>query len=250
MGRVWSRRRIFYRRIRGNDTLTTTGIPTQTFFEDGGGQVQLASVFTDPNNPTPTFTYSVVGNTNPALLPNLSFGGQTQQLARLQVNPAANQSGSSVVTVRAEIPGGLYVDASFAVIVQPVNDPPTFVKGPNLVNVINAVPQTVAGWATGVKGGATGTTEYGEAVTFEIVGNSNPDLFTGAAVDFQYRHAELRAGERAVRRGRDPGAGDGRRRHRRTTASTPAPRRRSSSPSTRRTRTTGRSMGKAMPITV
>lgn len=163
---------IFAIRIGGNDALTTSGIPTQTILEDAAAfPVDLTGKFTDPNNPTPSFTYSVVNNTNAGLFSSLNFAGNT-----MTITPAANAIGSAVVTVRAEITGGLFVDAPFAVIVQPVNDPPTFVKGNNLVNVVNAVPQTIPNWATAISGGPGET----DAVSFEIVSNSNPSLFSTA----------------------------------------------------------------------
>lgn len=162
----------FIQRFAGNDALTTSGIPTQTILEDAAAfPVDLTGKFTDPNNPTPSFTYSVVNNTNAGLFSSLNFAGNT-----MTITPAANAIGSAVVTVRAEITGGLFVDAPFAVIVQPVNDPPTFVKGNNLVNVVNAVPQTIPNWATAISGGPGET----DTVSFEIVSNSNPSLFSTA----------------------------------------------------------------------
>ncbi len=63
--------------------------------------------------------------------------------------------------------------------VAPVNDAPTFTKGEDQAIAMNAGPQSVSGWAKGFSAGSGN--ESGQSVlAYEVIGNTNPALFTAA----------------------------------------------------------------------
>ncbi len=67
---------------------------------------------------------------------------------------------------------------TFNISVTPVNDAPSFTKGPDQAVWENAGPQSVANWATAISLGETGQTG-----SFIVTGNTNPTLFAaGPAV--------------------------------------------------------------------
>ena len=77
--------------------------------------------------------------------------------------------------------GGNCDTATVTVTVQPVNDQPTFTGGGN-VTASGPAPQTFPAWATAISAGAAD--ESGQVLTFTVVSNSNPALFsTAPAVD-------------------------------------------------------------------
>jgi hypothetical protein len=61
--------------------------------------------------------------------------------------------------------------------VTPVNDPPVFTAGPNVTIGQAPGPRTFPGWATGIGPGG-GPDEAGQTVSFEMVDNTNPSLFS------------------------------------------------------------------------
>ncbi|MBE9097846.1 Ig-like domain-containing protein, partial [Tychonema sp. LEGE 07203] len=65
---------------------------------------------------------------------------------------------------------------TYSIAVIPVNDAPSFVKGPDRTLNRNAGPQTVPGWATAIFPGPAN--ESAQTVNFEVVGNDNAALFS------------------------------------------------------------------------
>lgn len=63
---------------------------------------------------------------------------------------------------------------------QNANAAPSFIKGPDQFVSDGAGPQTVAAWATAISPGPAA--EAGQQVTFHIVGNTQPSLFTAGPV--------------------------------------------------------------------
>jgi uncharacterized repeat protein (TIGR01451 family) len=96
--------------------------------------------------------------------------------------PAADFFGSVTFTYRAN--DGLLssgVPATVTITVNPVNDPPSFTKGADQTVLEDAGVQSVAGWATALSAGPTN--ESGQALSFQVTGNTNPSLFSaGPAV--------------------------------------------------------------------
>ena len=142
-------------------TVNLTGINA------GGGESQVLTVTALSNNtgliPNPTVTY-----TSPDATGTLTY------------TPVANASGTAVITVRVTDAGTAFIERTFTVIVNPVNDAPSFVVGPNQTVVENAGPQTVTGWATAI---SAGPGEGSQVLTFVVAGNTNAALFSaGPAV--------------------------------------------------------------------
>jgi hypothetical protein len=99
----------------------------------------------------------------------------------LSFAPAANLAGTSNVTVRLRDDAGTAgggVDTSgsvtFAIVVTPVNDAPAFTAGGDVSADEDQGPVSAPGWAAAIAAGPPGETE---GVAFQIVGNSNPQLF-------------------------------------------------------------------------
>ena len=105
----------------------------------------------------------------------------------LSFTPAANQNGTATISVFLQDDGGTAnggADKSpaqtFTITVTAVNDAPTFTPGED-VTVLENSAAYFAAWADSV---SAGPNETGQAVHFEIVGNTNQGLFSnGPAVD-------------------------------------------------------------------
>ena len=74
-------------------------------------QVNLAAGFADSDDGVASLTYSLVGDTNPALFTSTSISGSS-----LTLTPAG-ANGSALLTVRATDPDGAFVETSFTVTV-------------------------------------------------------------------------------------------------------------------------------------
>jgi hypothetical protein len=125
------------------------------------------------------FAFEVASNSDPTLFavaPAVAADGT------LTFTPAANASGTALIGIRLRDDGGTAdggVDVSptvtLTILVTPVNDAPSFTKGPD-VTVAQGSGAYSAPWATFVVAGPAD--EAWQVVTFEIVGNDNPGLFT------------------------------------------------------------------------
>ena len=105
-----------------NDTPTTTGIADVSVAEDAPDTViDLFAAFADAEDADAALTYTVTTNTNPALFTSTAIDGVA---GTLTLDYAANQSGMADITVRATDTGGLWVETTFTVTVNPFNDAP------------------------------------------------------------------------------------------------------------------------------
>jgi hypothetical protein len=121
----------------------------------------------------------IVTNNNPTLFsvqPAIDLSGT------LTYTPAPNAYGGATVHVQAQDSGGvanggvdLSAVASFSIQVAPVNDPPSFLKGPDITVAANAPAQSFPGWATAISAGPAN--ESSQTVTF-LVTNTNNALFS------------------------------------------------------------------------
>jgi hypothetical protein len=92
-------------------------------------------------------------------------------------NPVVNFFGDDRFTYRASDPTGKSSTATVTIHVAPVNDAPWFTISVDPVYVPpGEVPQTVSSFATGISPGADN--EMDQVLTFEVIGNSNPWLFS------------------------------------------------------------------------
>src|SRR5205085_378091 len=112
----------------------------------------------------------------PAIAPN----------GTLTFTPAADASGTAVVTVALHDDGGTAnggVDTSaaqaFTISVAAVNDAPSFTRGADVTVLEDAGAQTIPAWGTNISVGPAD--ETGQTVAFEVT-NDRPGLFAQEAV--------------------------------------------------------------------
>jgi len=149
--------------------------------EDSGGFTAVWATAISPGPPADagqSVTFSVT-NDNAALF---STAPAVAPDGTLTFTPADNANGAAAVTVTAHDDGGTAnggsdrsAPQSFTLTVDPVNDPPSFTKGPDqsVLSLLGA--QTVPGWATAISPGPAN--ESSQNVTF-IVSNDNNNLFS------------------------------------------------------------------------
>ena len=168
-----------------NSAPSFTKGPDQTVLEDAGAQTvnPWATAISDGDGGTQTLTFNITGNTNASLF---SAGPAVGANGTLTYTPAANANGTATITITLSDNGGTAnggVDTStaqsFTITVTPVNDAPSFTKGPDQTVNEDAGAQTVNPWATAISDGDGGT----QTLTFNVTGNTNPGLFSaGPAV--------------------------------------------------------------------
>ncbi|MCB1053249.1 MAG: tandem-95 repeat protein, partial [Acidobacteria bacterium] len=159
-----------------------------TVLEDAGTQTILAwaTNINDGDGGSQMLNFNVTGNTNPGLFAAGPSVNATS--GDLSFTPAADAFGSATITLVLMDDGGTAgggVDTSpsvmFTINVTSVNDAPSFTAGMDQTVLEDAGAQTVMGWATAISAGPAN--ESGQSLTFNIVGNTNPSLFSaGPAV--------------------------------------------------------------------
>lgn len=160
-----------------NDAPSFTKGPDQTVNEDSGTRfvAWATNISTGAANESQQLTFEVTDNTNPSLFsiaPGVGFTGT------LGFAPATNANGSATITIRLKDNGGTAnggVDTSavetFTITVLPVNDRPSFTRGPNQAVNEDAGPQTVNNWATNFSPGPAD--EAGQTLTITVTNNNN-----------------------------------------------------------------------------
>ena len=99
---------------------TTTGIDNVSIDEDvAQTTVDLSLYFDDLKDGPSGLSYTVASSTNPQLFSYVNISGST-----LTLTPASEQSGSSLMTIRATDTDSLYIESSFTIAVNSVNDAP------------------------------------------------------------------------------------------------------------------------------
>ena len=95
--------------------------------------------------------------------------------------PQADSSGIDTFTYTISDGRGGFASAEVTVTVAAVNDPPGFTPGSDVTVDEDSGPQTVSAWATDI---SPGPGEAGQALTFSVVVDTNPGLFSAPpAVD-------------------------------------------------------------------
>ena len=166
--------------VAGADHTSDEGDPGQTI---GGWATTISPGPTDEAGQSVAF--AITANSNPALFsvaPSISPSGT------LTYTPAADANGTATIDVVLTDNGGVAnggddtsPTATFTITVEPVNDEPSFVAGPDQTVDEDAGPVAVSGWATAINPGPAN--ESGQSVAFSVVANSNPALFaSGPAV--------------------------------------------------------------------
>lgn len=137
----------------------------------------VAVPFTVADSETPAGNIAVSAITdNPALLPLINLGGSLGNRT-LSFTPAANANGTANIIVTIADGSGGSATAIFKVLVDPVNDAPSFTKGIDIAVAEDAGSQSFSGWATNISAGPAD--EAGQTLLF-IVNSDNPSLFRTA----------------------------------------------------------------------
>lgn len=185
-------RRITYLGDTGNDVVILPGNSPPTIDE-----IQDVTILEDADLQTITLTGITAGveaqaisvtatSGSPDIIPHPTVNYTSPNgTATLSFKPLADQFGSVTITVTVRDAGhdGIMNNADdeitteqFVVDVTPVNDPPTFTVLGNQAVIFNAGPQTVTGFIQDPSPGPSN--EMGQSITYEIIGVSNPDLFS------------------------------------------------------------------------
>ncbi len=107
--------------VDANESPSTSGIPDLGVDEDSIDRFyNLHAAFADPEDPDSALTYSIENVTNASLFDGFSVTPTNL----LQLDFSDDQNGIAFVTVRATDTGGLFVETTFRVEVNPVNDDP------------------------------------------------------------------------------------------------------------------------------
>ena len=158
-----------------NDAPTTSGIANINVNEDAAPSVvNLFAAFADIEDADSALVYTVTGNTNPALFSAATINGVA---GTLTLGYAANASGTADVTLRATDTGGLFVETTFTVTVNPVNDPPVG----SIANI--TVNEDAAPSAIDLFAAFADVEDADAALTYSITGNTNPGLFSAVTVN-------------------------------------------------------------------
>jgi hypothetical protein len=127
-----------------------------------------------------TITSVTASSGNTTLVPNVAANidvtgsGSTRTLT---INPALNQNGTSTITVTVTA-GTESMQDTFVLTVNPVNDPPSFVKGADQTIDEDAGPQTAAGWATAISPGPNETGQTPFTFNVSVTGTTGSLAFT------------------------------------------------------------------------
>ena len=117
-------------------------------------------------------------SSNISLVPvaNVVFGG-TGANRTVQVAPAANLIGTSLITITVKDANGGTKDETFTVTVTPVNDKPSFTLAANQTAKEGDSLKTVANFATAINNGAANEGDQTATRTFSVSNDRN-DLFS------------------------------------------------------------------------
>jgi hypothetical protein len=164
-----------------NQTPTLNAITSVSINENAGTQiVALSGISSGAANETQTLTVTAASS-NPAIVPNPTVTYTSpNSTGSLAFTPAANASGSAIVTVTVN-DGGIsnnIVTKTFTITVNPVNQVPTLNALGNLAINENAGLQTVN--LSGISSGAANETQ---TLTVTAI-SSNPTLVPNPAVTY------------------------------------------------------------------
>ena len=133
------------------------------------------AAFADVEDLDSALTYTITNNTNPGLFTATTIDGGAGSLT---LDYAADQNGSSDITVRATDTGGEFVETTFTVTVNAVNDTPTTVGIADVTVAEDAADSVVDLFAA-----FADVEDLDAALTYTITNNTNPGLFTATTID-------------------------------------------------------------------
>ncbi len=190
--------------IRANDgqitsapalvNINISAVNDAPFFTSGGNvnQLKTAGVYSEPwatsispgatNESTQNLTFTVLSNDNAAIFstqPNIDSAGT------LSFEGVLDATGTANLTVNLTDDGGTAnggddtsTTVGFSITLQGVNDAPSFVVGADQVVNEDVSAVTITAWATAISAGPAD--ESGQGLTFTVINNNNPALFSVA----------------------------------------------------------------------
>lgn len=161
--------------IPGTFQSTPVAIPAQilTVLEDVATTIELRGV--DPDGDFLTFI--IVENAEHADLTNLT--SQSEVIATIDYLAEADFNGADQFLFAVSDDDGNQDTSLVEIMVQPVNDAPSFMAGDEVIVSEDAGLQNLV-WATSIEAGAAN--EAAQLLQFNILNNDNPDLFAVAPV--------------------------------------------------------------------
>ncbi|WP_331345210.1 putative Ig domain-containing protein [Cellvibrio sp. UBA7661] len=158
-----------------NEAPQTSGTVVINNLEDAAGdQVDLWAMFSDAETASRDLVYSLLGNSNPALVTNASIDPAT---GKLQLNYGANQFGSCDLVVRAQDAQGAWVDNRVSIIIEPVNDAPVSTGIADIRVAAGSSPQQMN------LGNVFSDIENGTNLVWSLVDNTNSAVATSVQID-------------------------------------------------------------------
>lgn len=158
-----------------NDAPQALGFAPVNNREDAAGDtVDLWAGFSDPESAPNQMQYSLVSNSNPALVSSAVIDPAT---GKLQLAYGAHQFGSSDLVIRAQDPQGAWVDTALRVNIESVNDVPTSAGIADVQVAAGAVPQQ-----TNLRT-VFSDIEQGAQLQYVLQGNSNPTIVPQILLD-------------------------------------------------------------------
>ena len=160
---------------RVNSAPTTTGVADITRDANSGNDtIDLFDAFADEEDSDAQLIFNVVENSNNVLFSNVNIDPVS---GSLQLDYAVDQSGSSVITLRATDLDGASVETSFTVTIVPLNTVPTS-SGLENVSATTATPATQINLHNFFDDAEDGTD-----LQYALMANTNPALADLAALD-------------------------------------------------------------------
>ncbi len=169
--------------IAVNDPPTLNVIGDLGLNEDAGLQTVLLTGITPGGGENQTVTVSASSD-NPGLIANPVVSAD----GNLSFTPFGDHSGSAKITVTVTDNGGTAnggvntFSRTFTITVNPVNDAPSFTKGPDIYAGSNAEGQTIPNWATALLSGPPD--ESGQTLSFLLSNDANGLFLTQPIISF------------------------------------------------------------------
>jgi uncharacterized repeat protein (TIGR01451 family)/CSLREA domain-containing protein len=161
-----------------NDQPTLGPLNNRYILEDSAGETITLTGIGAGGNETQTLQVTAVSS-NPAIVPNPTVNYTSPNSSgTITYAPQPNANGMVFITVTVNDGGGgtETVSRTFSINITPVNDAPSFTKGPDQVVGEDAGLVSVSNWATSISAGAPN--ESGQVLTFVVTSNTNTGLFS------------------------------------------------------------------------
>ncbi len=165
-----------------NDPPVIGPLNNRLILEDSAGEVITMTGIGPGGNETQTLQVTAVSS-NPAIVPNPVINYTSPNSSgTLTYAPVANANGTAIITVTVNDGGGgtETVQRVFSINITPVNDMPSFTKGPDQTLSEDPGPQSINNWANPISPGAPN--ESGQVLTFQVTNNNNALFSTQPAI--------------------------------------------------------------------